>query len=122
MHTSITPADLLARAGRFADEVVAPQAALWERERRIGREALDAAAALGLTRVEVPAAWGGLGLSFAVKAQIAERLAAADFAFTMSWANTHNVAAKLARDARPDVARCAPGRRAMRARTSRDAT
>ncbi len=107
MHTSITPAPaaLLAEAARFADEVVAPQAALWESERRIGREALDAAAAIGLTRLEVPTAWGGLGLGFGAKAQIAEALAAADFAFTMSWINTHNVAAKLARDARPEVAR-----------------
>jgi alkylation response protein AidB-like acyl-CoA dehydrogenase len=107
MHTSITTADaeLMTAAGHFADNVVALQAARWERERRIGREALSVAAGIGLTRLEVPTDWGGLGLGFAAKVQIAEVLAAADFGFTMSWINTHNVAAKLARDAQPEVAR-----------------
>jgi alkylation response protein AidB-like acyl-CoA dehydrogenase len=88
-----------------AGDGVAPGASLWERERRIGREAIVEAAAIGLTRMEVPVAWGGLGLGFQVKAQVAELLGAADFGFTMSLINTHNVAAKLARDAPADVAR-----------------
>ncbi|MBN8492412.1 MAG: acyl-CoA/acyl-ACP dehydrogenase [Burkholderiales bacterium] len=91
--------DLLQRAEAFAREVVAPAAPRWEAERRIGLEALQAAAYLGLTGIEVPVAWGGLGLGYGSKARVAERLAAADFGFTMSLLNTHNVAAKLARDA-----------------------
>jgi len=91
--------DLLQRTEAFAREVVAPAAARWEAERRIGLEALQAAAYLGLTGIEVPVEWGGLGLGYASKARVAERLAAADFGFTMSLLNTHNVAAKLARDA-----------------------
>jgi alkylation response protein AidB-like acyl-CoA dehydrogenase len=96
--------DLLERSAGFARDVVAPLAPLWERERRIGREALTQAAALGLNGIEVPVSHGGLGLGFSAKLRVAERLAAADFGFTMSWINTHNVAAKLARDAHPDVA------------------
>ena len=92
-------AALVGLAAELARDLVGPQAAQWERERRIGHEALQAAAALGLTRLQVPVASGGLGASFACKAALAEVLAGADFGFTMSWLNTHNVAAKLARDA-----------------------
>ncbi len=92
-------AELLARAADFAREVVAPGAARWEAERRIAREAIEAAAVVGLTGVEVPPDWGGLGFGYGVKARLAEVLGAADFAFTMSLINTHNVAAKLAREA-----------------------
>ena len=92
-------AALVALAAELARDLVGPQAARWERERRIGHEALQAAAALGLTRLQVPVASGGMGASFACKAALAEVLAGADFGFTMSWLNTHNVAAKLARDA-----------------------
>ena len=96
---------LLERAQAFAREVVAVQAPAWERERRIGREAVREAARLGLTGLEVPRDWGGLGLRFSCKARLAELLGAADFAFTMSLLNTHNVAAKLAREAPPELAR-----------------
>ena len=92
-------AALVGLGADLARQQVAPQAARWERERRIGHEALRAAADLGLTGLQVPLAWGGLGASFACKAALAEVLAGADFGFTMSWLNTHNVAAKLARDA-----------------------
>ncbi len=96
---SSAEAALVTQAGVLARERVGPQAARWERERRIGRELLSEAVALGLTRVQVPLAAGGLGLSFSCKAALAEVLAGGDFGFTMSWINTHNVAAKLARDA-----------------------
>jgi alkylation response protein AidB-like acyl-CoA dehydrogenase len=99
------PAQWLEQVAAFARDVVAPGAPLWVRERRIGREAIVEAARIGLSRMEVPVAWGGLGLGFQVKAQVAELLGAADFGFTMSLINTHNVAAKLARDAPADVAR-----------------
>jgi alkylation response protein AidB-like acyl-CoA dehydrogenase len=95
---------LLARAERFASEVVAEGAPRWEAERRIAREAITAAAASGLTGIEVPVAWGGQGLGFAAKARVAEVLGAADFGVAMSLLNTHNVAAKLAREAPPSLA------------------
>ena len=105
MNPSPQESSLLERAARFAREVVSPQAPVWERERRIGREAVREAARLGLTALEVPQQWGGLGLRYSCKARMAEVLGAADFAFTMSLLNTHNVAAKLAREAAPDLAR-----------------
>lgn len=102
----LTDADtrLVEAARHLAQQRVAPLAPLWERERRIGREALAEAAALGLTRLQVPASHGGLDMSFSTKAAVAEVLAEADFGFTMSWINTHNVAALLARKAAPAVA------------------
>ena len=95
---------LIARAAALARDLVSPQAARWERERRIGHEALAAAVELGLTRLQVPASHGGLGFSFACKAQLADVLGAGDFGFTMSLINTHNVAANLACNAQPAVA------------------
>lgn len=96
---------LLQRTAAFARAVVRPGAARWEAERRIAREAIGEAAAIGLTGLEVPCDLGGLGLGYRVKAQVAEILGAADFGFTMSLLNTHNAAAKLARDASPELAR-----------------
>jgi len=96
---------LLARTAAFAREVVMPGAPIWEAERRIAREAITAAAAIGLTGLDVPTEWGGLGLGYRVKAQVADILGAADFGFTMSLLNTHNIAAKLAREAPPELAR-----------------
>lgn len=95
---------LVDQATTLAREVITPHAARWERERRIGHEALGAAVALGLTRLQVPASHGGLDLSFSCKARVAEVLAGGDFGFTMSLINTHNVAAHLARTAAPAVA------------------
>jgi len=95
---------LLSRTAAFARDVVRPGAARWEAERRIARDAITAAAAIGLTGLEVPIEWGGLGLGYRVKAQVAELLGAADFGFTMSLLNTHNIAAKLAREAPPELA------------------
>lgn len=107
------PADvdaLLERVDAFARDVVAPSAAAWERERRVVREAIEAAAAIGLCRLEVPREQGGLGMPFSVKARVLERLAAADFGFAFSLINTQNIANKLAREARPEVAaRWLPG-------------
>ena len=96
---------LLARTEAFARDVVMPGAQRWETEQRIAREAIEAAAAIGLTGLEVPVEWAGLGLGFSVKAQVAEVLAAADFGFTMSLINTANIANKLAREAPAELAR-----------------
>jgi hypothetical protein len=102
------PADDLgsldAAVATFARDVVAPGAPLWERERRIGREAIEAAAARGLCRIEVPAAHGGLGLPFSAKPHIAETLAGADFGFAFSLINTGNIATKLACETSPERA------------------
>jgi alkylation response protein AidB-like acyl-CoA dehydrogenase len=90
---------LIDRARTFARERVAPQVVGWERERRIGREAIREAAQLGLCAIEVPREHGGLGHPYSVKCRIAEVLAAVDYAFAFSLINTQNVANKLAREA-----------------------
>lgn len=101
---------LLAQVAAFAREVVAPGAIAWERERRIGREAVLEAARLGLTRLEMPVDAGGLGMPFSTKVRVTELLGAADFAFAMSLVNTQNVAVKLKREAPASVAsRYVPG-------------
>ncbi len=96
--------DLLANAEKLTREIVIPNAARWERERRIGNEGVLAAAAIGLTRLQVPTSHGGLGMSFLCKARLTDVLAAGDFGFAMSLVNTQNVAAKLVRDASAPIA------------------
>ncbi len=95
---------LIAQASKLCQNLVSPNAAQWERERRMGHEGLKAAVDIGLTRLQVPTSFGGLDMSFSCKARMADILAAGDFGFTMSLLNTQNVAAKLARDASPEIA------------------
>ena len=97
--------DFLEQTEHFARTILEPRIPQWERERRIGREVIEQAAQIGLTRVELPREWGGLGLPFSAKVKMSEILAAVDFGFTMSVINTGNVANKLAREARPEVAK-----------------
>jgi alkylation response protein AidB-like acyl-CoA dehydrogenase len=88
---------LLERVRRFRLEVVAPQAAQWERQRQVPRAAIGQAAALGLTAIEVPTAQGGQGARFVAKTLIAEELARSDMGFAFSLVNTQNSAARVAR-------------------------
>ena len=102
-----TEADITAtrqRAAAFAASHVAPSAALWAREGRMGLEALAAAAKAGLLGLEVPQAMGGEGLGFRAKMAMAEALAAESWDFAFSLVNTQNVGAKLARDSAPALA------------------
>ncbi|MFT5507051.1 MAG: alkylation response protein AidB-like acyl-CoA dehydrogenase [Hyphomicrobiaceae bacterium] len=103
---NLTPQELalLQQVRTFADDVVAPAAPEWDRNRAFGRDAIGAAAKLGLTGLQVPVAMGGLGHSFSCKAQVTDIVAGADFGFAMSLINTQNVAYKLSRDASPEVA------------------
>ena len=105
MNLTTAELALVNGACALARDHVAPHAAQWEREQRLGHEALNIAVGLGLTRIQVPESFGGLALSFACKAQVAEVLAGGDFGFTMSLINTQNIAAKLARDAPVELAR-----------------
>jgi len=91
-------AALLEQARAFSKREVAPNAARWERERSYPREALRAAAALGLARIQVPAQQGGLDLRYRAKLRIVEEIARDDFAFAFALVNTHNAASRLARD------------------------
>lgn len=95
---------LLRKTNELVRDVVTRQAPIWESERRVGLEAIHQGAEFGLTGMQVPMQWGGLGVSFRCKTAVADLLAQGDFGFSMSLINTHNVAAKLANDAPPAVA------------------
>jgi alkylation response protein AidB-like acyl-CoA dehydrogenase len=95
---------ILDAARRFANEEVAPNAQAWEAQSRLPDDFFARAAKVGLLGIEVPASFGGSALGFAVKAEICEVLAAADFGAAMALVNTHNVAKKIADAAPPAVA------------------
>ena len=65
-------------ARRFADEVVAPQAAAWDAERRFPREVLTQLGELGLMGVSVPEGLGGVGAGHLTYALVLEELSRAD--------------------------------------------
>lgn len=91
-------ARLLEAARDFSRREIGPNAARWERERSYPRAAIRAAAALGLARIQVPAAHGGMELRFRAKLRVIEEMARDDFAFAFALVNTHNAASRLAHD------------------------
>lgn len=95
-------AALLERTRDFA-KTVAAEAPAWDRGQKFPRESISDAAKIGLTRLQVPAAHGGLGFSFACKAAVAETLAGADFGFAMAVLNTQNIAHRLTMGLDPEV-------------------
>lgn len=99
-HAPADAADeLIDRAERWARDWALPRLAAWEAAGQgLPPEAFRQAAALGLLRVEVPLSQGGLGLPFSAKARLVRALARVDFGLAMSLVNTHNPAAKLARE------------------------
>lgn len=99
------PEQALVRAALvFAHDHVEAHAAQRASGALDNRDALRAAASLGLLGMQVPTVRGGLGLSFACKCRVAELLGATDFGFAMALVNTHNIAEHLARAASPRVA------------------
>lgn len=90
-------ADIVARARKFRREIVEPNAARWERERKQPLDALKSAAAAGLLGLEVPVDQGGLGADFMTKLAVIEELSRGCMAFTFSMINSQNVGARLAR-------------------------
>jgi alkylation response protein AidB-like acyl-CoA dehydrogenase len=65
-------------ARRFADEVVAPQAAAWDREHRFPHEVFARLGELGLMGVCVPAEHGGAGADYLAYVLVLEELSRAD--------------------------------------------
>jgi alkylation response protein AidB-like acyl-CoA dehydrogenase len=65
-------------ARRFADEVVAPQAAAWDREHRFPREVFARLGELGLMGACVPVVHGGAGADYLAYALVLEELSRAD--------------------------------------------
>lgn len=88
-------------ARTFANDVIRPNAAAWERDRRAPRDALQAAAESGLCGLLVPEALGGQGLDLVAMARIMEVLAAADLGFSFSLVVHNNLASSIARHGEP---------------------
>lgn len=103
MSAAAADRDRLAAIEDFAKREVAPRAAGWSMGAAPEPALFLKAAELGLMRLEVPEADGGLGLGFALKARACAALAAADFGFAMSVVNTQNAALTLAKLAPPEV-------------------
>ena len=66
----------------FAQEVLAPNAAAWDREHRFPRDALRALGELGALGIVVPEQWGGAGLDYVSLAVALEEIAAGDGAMS----------------------------------------
>jgi alkylation response protein AidB-like acyl-CoA dehydrogenase len=65
-------------ARRFADEEIAPHAAVWDREHRFPREVFSALGELGLMGACVPVEHGGAGADFLSYCLVLEELSRAD--------------------------------------------
>ena len=98
-------ADMLARAGEFAQTEVVPNAQAWEDDRRQPIETLKAASLAGFAGLEVPESFGGFGGRFRLKARLAEEMARHCFAFSFSLINHMGLAGKIARDAPEEIAK-----------------
>jgi alkylation response protein AidB-like acyl-CoA dehydrogenase len=98
-------AAFLADVRAFARTHVENAAAAWARGNGPDPAVALEAARIGLTRIEVPIASGGLGLGFRTKVEACAIIAAADFGLAMSLVNTHNVARRVALTAPETVAR-----------------
>ncbi|MCU0818181.1 MAG: acyl-CoA/acyl-ACP dehydrogenase [Beijerinckiaceae bacterium] len=94
----------LANIRVFAREVVARHAPAWARGEAPDPAILTQAAGIGLTRIEVPAAFGGLALGFRAKVEACAIIASVDFGLAMALVNTHNVAKRIAISAPSPVA------------------
>jgi len=70
--------EIRALAARFADEVVAPRAAEWDREHRFPKEVFTQLGELGLMGVCVPEDVGGAGADFLSYVLVLEELSRAD--------------------------------------------
>jgi len=82
-------------------EIVEPNAAEWEGEKRQPVAALKQAADAGLMGVETPVEAGGFGLSVLTKLALCEDMSRADMPFIFALINTQNVASRLSATSNP---------------------
>ena len=87
----------------FADQTIAPAAAAWSMGATPDRTVYEAAGQIGVLGMQVPQAEGGLGLNFEARSAACRILAGADFGFTMSLVNSHNIALRLSESASDDL-------------------
>ncbi len=102
--------ELAANAAAFTRDIVVPNAAAWERERRFPIEAYRAAAERGLATMMVPPELGGGGHSPAATVAALEEIASGCFALALSLEVQNNFADSLARRGTPAlIERFLPG-------------
>ena len=87
---------IIEKAAAFTRERVAPEAAGWERARRVPVETFRDAAALGLTGLMVPAGHGGSGCGMSAAALVFEEIAMGCMAFAFSLEVQNNFARSIA--------------------------
>jgi alkylation response protein AidB-like acyl-CoA dehydrogenase len=103
MNLTLAEQHLLQRVDEWLQVEVAPQVAAWAQAGTSSAHLMPSAARLGLLGLQVPTSHGGLGLSFACKAQVCEHVARHDMGLAMAWVNTHNVAEQLVRLKRTEL-------------------
>ena len=103
--------ELVERARAFAEEVLAPHAAGWERDRlAVPREVFGRYAHEGFSGLLVPVGRGGQGVSFGCKVRVAEAMARVCMAATFALTNIQGSIVRLIEDGTADqVARYVPG-------------
>ncbi|MGF1445045.1 MAG: 3-sulfinopropanoyl-CoA desulfinase [Pikeienuella sp.] len=74
---SSPPTDLAATARRLANEIFAPRAAIWDRERRYCHDNIPVLLEHGLMGMTLPTALGGRGASFLETVRVIEEIARA---------------------------------------------
>ena len=102
--------DIRALAASFADEVVAPQAAGWDREHRFPKEVVAQLGELGLMGVCVPQSLGGSGADYLAYVLVVEQISRGDAGLGATLA-VHTGAGTLpilARGTREQVERLVP--------------
>ena len=65
---------------RFAQAELAPNAARWDRDKELPRQALEGLGAMGLYGIAIPEQWNGAGLDYTAMAIACEEIAAGDCA------------------------------------------
>jgi len=94
----------LSQLTHLIEQEISPLAADWSMGSSPSAALYEQAAKTGLTSIEVPEKYNGLGLSFRTKVRAVSALAQCDFGFAMSLVNTHNVALRISTCA-PDTIR-----------------
>ena len=85
---SDTRQQILRRVDRFARDRVAPRAVRIDADDEFPRDLWDEAAALGLFRLGIPEAYGGIGRDLVTPILISERIARECAAFALTFNNT----------------------------------
>ena len=94
---------IVAAARSFGESIIGPNAETWEKQGRVPSAAFRQAADRGLCRLLVPRALGGLELSLTAMATVMEILSSHCFASAFSFVVHNNLAANIARNAKPDL-------------------